>query len=285
MERDRVIDDLQRLDVDLSLPAPHIRLLSHVFNHQDLYQPRTEAQIAASQQWIRSREKVAMEHMLISSARVMFGSYVRRLAGQIASVEGGDGYYFQLRGFLGYEDHEFVAHKKIQTMQKGADRHFNGSVFEQPGFTKRPQSRMPPVDRRILPYPWVAFLRRSGLDELPQIFQQAWGKHRPMDLIGLRAYNKEELQGLKLLIDVRDDVDLGISLRGRKILETYEEKITRYHPRPAIPGPHSATVGKDSPVLFRMMGDIAYCERASPYIDFRLFVLSFVPRLFNIGAR
>jgi len=124
-------------------------------------------------------------------------------------------------------------------------------------------------DPRILDSHFVRFLRRSGLDDLPEIVFEVAGGTKT--LLGVKSYTKYELEGTRILHTLRNNSGLNLEPEVIGLLDSYPQKVRVYEPKAAVFTPLSA-FDRGVSHTTRMFSDICYWENASPVVDFRLFV-------------
>jgi len=135
------------------------------------------------------------------------------------------------------------------------------------------------VDPRIINHKFPRRLRRTGADEMPQLREVASGQ---MQLVGVRAWDEDELEGLRVLYQARNRLksnDLS------KVLTMYPKIIRIAEPKCAIISPLSAAKAKDESFLSRMVGELIWLNKASPWVDLNLMLNTLVRRTQGIGAR
>lgn len=240
----------------LTIPESAKTLLSMVFE-RDLTVAATPDEIRNAQHWIHSDEKRRRDQKCGDIFSHFATPFVNYCAQYVQSYDGTSGFFELELGFLGSLNTYTTTQTKIRTMQPDA--------------------------HSILPTWWAKLLRRTGLDELPQLAIDL--KAGRVSMVGARGYTLPELEGTKILIAHRYNRNLRLSLEAINVLDTYQEKVDRYQPKPACFSPLAATLAKDAPPIFRMWADIAYWERANPRIDRRIFEYSLIRRLQGIGAR
>lgn len=264
---------------NLTIPGSAKDLLSIVFE-RDLTEAATPDEIRDAQHWIHSDEKRRRDQECGDIFSRFAMPFVNYCAQYVQSYDGTSGFFELELGFLGSLNTYTTTQTKIRTMQPDAHS-ILPTPFDSTTFQGGLDSFTP--DPRILPTWWAKLLRRTGLDELPQLAIDL--KAGRVSMVGARGYTLPELEGTKILIAHRYDRDLRLSLEAINVLDTYQEKVDRYQPKPACFSPLAATLAKDSPPIFRMWADIAYWERANPRIDRRIFEYSLIRRLQGIGAR
>lgn len=275
---ERYIEEVRGLNIKIS---PNERALLEEALGNDLDRRPSTRDIEKAQTWVHSETKQRFERALALFATYAGGKRIMEdLASRVARKYGGNGYFEHYVGFLGTNGPTLVKQIKIRTMRDRAETELN-SPFNHTSFLAGKADG----DDRILASGLVKAARRSGFDELPQIVKQIALKNKTMDLVGARGYTIPELEGTKILIELRDRKELGFSDEERELLAKYRELIERYKPKIALLGHLSATSAKDTPHLVRMLGDIAYCERASPMVDLRLTIFTFIRRAQGVGAR
>lgn len=271
---------LERLQlVDLTISPYAVDLLSTVMG-QDVTKPPTQAQIERSQAWIHSEGKQRVERALGRVVGLIGGKVLMALAaGAVERHDGQRGYFTCEVGFLGSSGLRCRSRTKIRTMKPDA-ANLLSSPFDHTSFQAGIYSGK---DERILPIALARVLRRTALDELPQVVDDI--PRGDSDLVGARGYTLAELEGTTILIALRDDPRLNLSPEAKGVLATYQSKVDQYQPKPAFMSPQSATFFKDMPHVFRMFSDVVYWERANPLVDFRLFFYTFMRRIQGVGAR
>jgi lipopolysaccharide/colanic/teichoic acid biosynthesis glycosyltransferase len=260
-------DQLQNVDLEISE-----RALKHLgcIMKKNLWEPASYEEIRRAREWIHSPLKRNMEKI--------FGLIIAKAGGQyfiewarrkIERIDGKDGFYRWEVGFFSLPENLTTSFYKIRSMRVEADKELH-SVFEHTSFNNIQG------DSRILPSRFVHFLRRSGLDSLTEVVYGVTSDE--WSVVGTRPYTTYEMQGTRILYNMRFDPALSLSKKSKETLSTYPEKVNLLKPRPGIFGPLAAFDEKVSH-LTRMSGDIAYWDHASFPVDFRLFAEGFRNRI------
>lgn len=268
--------------LNLAIPSNNIDQLSSLMG-SDLTKPATQEQINRSQAWIYDPRKAVWERRvaLLLSYSVGGRFTATRLARHIEARDpSASGFHDVFTLFLGAHTHSDAHYQKIRTMVDGAHEEV-ASPFRHTLFLG---GREVHRDPRILPGKIPALIRRFGLDELPQLLSIAAGEAN-LVLVGARGYTAKEAEGIRILTLLRDDPRLDLDEQVKQVLIGWGQAIDKFDPSPAFFGPLSATLGKDSPPMFRLFGDIVYWERSSPKAAVALVTASINRRLRGIGAR
>jgi lipopolysaccharide/colanic/teichoic acid biosynthesis glycosyltransferase len=237
---------------------------------KDLWEPAGVEEIRNAKEWLHNpvRNKIQRVFALILANSV--GEYFIELSKRhVEKIDGNDGFYKWDVGFFHLPEDLITSSLKIRSMRVGAETELQ-SPFHHTSFNNI-QS-----DKRILPSGFVRFLRRSGLDGLTEVVYGV--SSNEWSIFGTRPYNSYELEGTRILYNMRFDSSLSLSEKAQDILSIYPDKVGFFKPLPGIFGPLAAFDTKVSH-LTRMAGDIAYWERASFPVDFRLFAEGFRQRI------
>ncbi len=183
---------------------------------------------------------------------------IKRSSEKIQKFNGGADIFYLKTGFPGLvveNGQGYIYEPKIRTMRPGADKergHFEHTSFV--GVTE---------DGRVLP--GAEFLRKSGIDELPQFRLVALGR---MSLIGPRAYSDEEIKDTEILFVLKDNTKSGFSEEVKWILENYRSVLRQAELRQGILSLMSGYNSKNTPHMVRMWLDMIYAQKATPFLDF-----------------
>lgn len=279
VEYEQYLEEISRLNLDI--PEKGVCQASRLLR-QDLRVPATEAQIEQARRYLHSPEKRLLEKSLaFVAAYILQGRLVMSLATWgIDMIDREDGGYFEQKIgiFCGDEDLEFWQ-TKVRTMRRGAEE-MRESPFSHATFLAGREDNLQ-LDDRILEGKLPRFLRRSGLDELPQVLDVLRDKKH---LIGIRALTKPELEGTKILWHLRNHPDISLSDKAREVLETYPQRVKTHQPQPAIFSMLSAFKSKDTPHMLRLMLDLEYLSRANLLADLSIFSVTLFSRTLKGGG-
>ena len=204
-----------------------------------------EAQIKRSRTWRSSKGKVNME-------AVMRGFLLMAAGGPSWVLGLRLGYYNKhWSGFLTGSGRRMYEHPKVKTQE-------NGVVIDN----------------------WAARLaRKTGFDEVPQL-------KAGILVVGDRAYKPSELNDQEILIALRESEAFGLDACEKIIVAEYRQRMDRLMIMPGLGGPYAALGRKNkSSLITRMVGNVAWGELASPWVDWRLFRKSFAPAVLGLGGR
>lgn len=124
--------------------------------------------------------------------------------------------------------------------------------------------------------PYGRFLRRTSLDEIPQLWEILKGK---MTAIGPRGYYDAELSALEFLFANHAD-------RFPKIVQSlYRKKVSEVRPRPGAVSLYTATLKKDLTTPERLLMDMVYLENANPAGDASILLATIQVLCQGTGAR
>lgn len=124
-----------------------------------------------------------------------------------------------------------------------------------------------------------AFIRKTGVDELPQFGTIASGR---MALVGQRGYFKSELAGIRCLLDNYPEF---CDMLPDNFPTNYQTIIEYIQPRPGLLSLYSATERKRLTITERVWLDIIQMTRASFTSDWAIIMASINPYLRGVGAR
>lgn len=205
------IDELS--DVDLCLPPSTLALFSHVMGF-DISQPASPDQIARAQRWIHGSQKRWLERSLCQFIGSFGGRAIARLGERaIHRRDGGDGLITLNVGFLGSNGPILHPLQKIRTMTPGAAEALTSS-FQHASFIGEKGKR----DTRILPSRYARLLRRTALDEMPQICYQVPAGELAEKLNISRAHMGHIEQGRKKpSLDLLEDIAKVLRVKVKDI--------------------------------------------------------------------
>lgn len=270
------ICDLQK--VDLSLPDRDAQKIASIFGitvKKVLYPTKKQSE------WAKSELRRKLNY--ISAAFIYYG-YLQlkeiQTVNQLHGKYGQQPYYEYLVGFP--FDKKRWSLRKIRTMVNGAEFMLD-SPFDFPAFPKKCGNGE--HDKRILD-PLARQIRRESWDEIPQMKQAADPKSG-FELIGTRAYTEQELYGLEILWDLamKAPKQIGFDSQLVPLFETYREMIPSFKPQPCLFTTLTATRSKDTPIMARIAGEMAFSQYDSPKSDLKIALASGVGRMNRVGVR
>ncbi len=184
--------------------------------------------------------KRAMDVVLSSLGIVILSPLLLIVALLVKVTSEGPIIYLQRR--IGYKGRPFFVYK-FRTMYKDADKRLNEILKNDPEKAREwEENRKLSDDPRITPL--GKFLRRTSLDELPQLFNVLKGD---MSLVGPRPVTKEEIDRF------------------------YGEDAQYYlMVRPGITGLWQVSGRSDTDYRFRIETDVWYVLNWSPWLDFMI---------------
>ena len=211
-----------------------------------------------SYKWMHSWQRGAMGRMLALGALSVYGLRARKAEMELAAYWHDTGRVPIPMGFLTDRGVNFFKVPKFRTMRPGSEHealgHGQSSLFG-------PEAIIARGDKRVvgeLP----ARVRRQRLDELPQLWEALMGR---MWLVGPRlSVVKDELRDEIILYGNRFDPRM-VNLRW--VVEAAAEAMRLYSPKGGIFSPLSSYLSKLTPFDVRKLGDWAFLNCCSPWVD------------------
>ena len=235
--------------------------------------PVSDEKLARAIAWQRCTAKLAVDRVLSTTARLMgVGVLVRALEKDVERLDGESGEYVQKGGFFMGDEVHPVKVTKVRTMVPNAASLID-SPLEHKSFCAEGKID---CDDRLLGLWWVAAARRIGIDELPQVTKNMrWGG---ATLVGARMYSWDELSGTEMIWNLRNGGGRELPEETKSMMERYAHVVRQLKPRSGIFGP-AATSPESISHITRMAYDLAYWERANPFVDMCLFKYGLLHRV------
>lgn len=268
---DAIVDQVALLgigEIDGGVKSQVARLYGDSFA-QTIFSPRElDKQLQAGYEYLHSPQRELL-HLRMGQMLAMVGMPASSLAAAWISTYSGQSATFELP--VSMFGQETIIEKKVQTMRNGAHGE-RRSPYEHTTFIAHQKPDQ--GDKRILHVPGVRTIRKMGVDDLQQLGDVARGK---TDLVGVRYFTQEELEGVRLLSLFTDKQykRAGIGEELAWVYRNYPIIMERVQPRHAGIGLR-ATIsnGGDFWKLvhhgIRQWGDILFVLNATRKTEFQM---------------
>jgi lipopolysaccharide/colanic/teichoic acid biosynthesis glycosyltransferase len=249
-------------EIDFTINRESVDYFYHDLGLSGVHADERQEELAC--RWLHSPEKRNFDQTL-SVLAGCFGAnqIVNWLSMAVHRIDDGSGFYRSENGFFA-GNFNLVGQKiKIRSMVVGAEMQ-----VDNPFDCKSFHPDLINNDPRLLPRPWIKWLRRLSLDELPQL-TLGLGNGQ-FTFVGPRAYTLTELGGTRLCwqTDINKQV---LPEAVSSMLKKYVKQVRQLRPKEGIFGPHSIVRNKINHFT-RMKLDSIYWQWASPQVDWRIFI-------------